>query len=131
MTRHRASVYIDGFNLYRRLLQGHPEDKWLDLEALSEFLLPEYELVRVRYFTARIKSLPGADADAPQRQQAYLRALRTLPRTTIHLGKFRIDKRTMPLHPVQYEVDERVPPGQSSEDRGEGIRRRIGQLPPT
>lgn len=105
MTPPRASVYVDGFNLYRRLLQGQPQDKWLDLESLTQRLLPEYDLVRLRYFTAIIKSLPGADLNAPQRQQAYLRALRTLPRTTVHLGKFRVDRRRMPLHPVEFLSD--------------------------
>src|SRR5699024_8835197 len=41
MTRPAASVYIDGLNLYRRLLQGYPLDKWLDVEALAQKLLPE------------------------------------------------------------------------------------------
>jgi len=103
--RARVSVYIDGLNLYRRLLVGHPEHKWLDIEALAERVLPEYEIVRIRYFTAVIKASPGADVRSPQRQQAYLRALPTLPRTTIHLGKFRIDPRVMPLHPTKYDGD--------------------------
>jgi uncharacterized LabA/DUF88 family protein len=99
-----ASVYIDGLNLYRRLLEGHPECKWLDVEALAREVLPEYKIVRVRYFTAIVKALPGADVNSPQRQQAYLRALATLPKTTIHLGKFRIDPRVMPVHPAQYDA---------------------------
>lgn len=101
--RPTASLYLDGLNLYRRLLAGYPQHKWLDIEALGEQVMPEYDLVRVRYFTAVIKPLPGADVRAPQRQQAYLRALETLPRTTIHLGKFRVDPRVMPLHPTRYD----------------------------
>lgn len=104
-SRPKASVYIDGLNLYRRLLAGRPDLKWLDIEALSEELLPEYDVVRVRYFTAVIKALPGADATSPQRQQAYLRALRSLPRTTVELGKFRIDRRVMPVHPTEWGAD--------------------------
>jgi uncharacterized LabA/DUF88 family protein len=103
--RPTASVYIDGFNLYRRVLQGHPSDKWLDIERLSEAILPEYDIVQVRYFTAVIKPLPGADPQSPQRQQIYLRALGTLPRTSIHMGRFRIDPRVMPVHPVEFLVD--------------------------
>lgn len=105
--RPTVSVYVDGFNLYRRLLEGQPQDKWLDLEALARALLPEYELVRVRYFTAIVKALPGADRDSPQRQQAYLRALATLPRTSVHLGNFRVDRRRMPLSPVEFDPDGR------------------------
>lgn len=100
-----ASIYVDGFNLYRRMLQGYPQDKWLDLEKLVEQLLPEYGITRVRYFTAHIKALPGADRDSPQRQQVYLRAIRTLPRTSVHLGKFRIDTRIMPVHPTELQED--------------------------
>lgn len=105
MSKPTANIYIDGFNLYRRLLQRHPQDKWLDLEALAEYVLPDYEVNRVRYFTAIIKPLPGADPQSPQRQQAYLRALATLPRTSVHLGKFRIDPRIMPVHPTEFDAD--------------------------
>ena len=105
MSKPTANVYIDGFNLYRRLLQRHPHDKWLDLEALAEYTLPDYEIKRVRYFTAIIKPLPGADPQSPQRQQAYLRALATLPRTSVHLGKYRIDPRIMPVHPTELDAD--------------------------
>lgn len=104
-TRPTAAVYVDGFNLYRRLLEGQPQDKWLDLEALATRVLPEFEVVAVRYFTAVIKPLPGKDRNAPQRQQAYLRALRTLPRTSIFEGKFRVDTRVMPVHPVELLAD--------------------------
>lgn len=102
--RPTASVYFDGLNLYRRLLSRRPEHKWVDLEALAERVLPEYDIIRISYFTAVIKALPGADPSSPQRQQAYLRALESLPRTSVYLGKFRVDKRVMPLHPT--ELDE-------------------------
>ena len=100
-----ANVHIDGLNLFRRKLSKHPECKWLDIEALAQRLLPEYEIARVRYFTAIIKAGPGSDVQSPQRQQAYLRALATLPRTKIYLGKFRIDPRVMPLHPTKLGSD--------------------------
>lgn len=108
----RAAVYVDGFNLYRRLLQKRPQTKWLNIEALAERLLPDCDVTLVRYFTAHIKPLPGADSQSPQRQQAYIRALETLPRTTIHLGKFRVDPRIMPVHPTEWE-----PNGQSRKVR--------------
>ena len=107
LSKPTASAYIDGFNLYRRLLEGRPQVKWLDVEALADLLLPEFDVVRVRYFTAIVKALPGKDVQAPQRQQVYLRALASLPRTTIQLGKFRIDTRVMPRHPVEFDVDGR------------------------
>ena len=41
----KTNVYIDGFNLYRRRLEG-TEYKWLDLEKLAEQLLPGREIHR-------------------------------------------------------------------------------------
>lgn len=106
--RHTVAVYVDGFNLYRRLLAGQPQGKWLDLEALAERVLPEFNLVALRYFTAIIKPLPGKDLASPQRQQAYLRALRTRSRTSIFEGKFRVDTRVMPVHPTELLADGRA-----------------------
>jgi len=82
----KTYVYIDGFNLYYGALKGTPY-KWLDPAALCKLLLPGHNLLKIRYFTAHIKSRPH-DPDAPTRQQIYLRALRTLPNLEIHLGQF-------------------------------------------
>jgi len=35
----RTTVYVDGFNLYYRLLKTRPKDKWLNIKALAEKLL--------------------------------------------------------------------------------------------
>ena len=91
-------VYVDGFNLYYGSLKGTPY-KWLDLEKLASVLLPTDDIALIRYFTARITSRPDDPAQA-QRQQAYLRALNTLPRVSIHLGQYRTRIARMPLaHP--------------------------------
>ncbi|GAA0322283.1 NYN domain-containing protein [Actinoallomurus spadix] len=98
----RANVYVDGFNLYYGCLKG-ARHKWLDLDALSRRLLPQHEHIhRIRYFTAQI----GRRTDDPQRhnrQQIYLRALRTIPHLEIHLGRFQQTTVRMPLAvpPVQ------------------------------
>ncbi len=82
----RTNVYIDAFNLYYGCLKG-TTFKWLDIEALCRRLLPRNELNRIRYFTALVSARTD-DPTAPQRQQAYLRALKTLPLVTVHLGRF-------------------------------------------
>ncbi|MDA0815557.1 MAG: NYN domain-containing protein [Chloroflexi bacterium] len=82
----RTNVYVDAFNLYYGALRRTPH-LWLDLRMLSELLLPRDEVVRIRYFTALIQPRLG-DPQAPQRQQAYLRALATIPGVSIHLGSF-------------------------------------------
>jgi hypothetical protein len=84
----RTYVYIDGFNLYNRALKGTPY-KWLDLNALCCLLLPppEFEICRIRYFTARV--IPNMfDPEQTIRQDIYLRALRTLADVQIHFGTF-------------------------------------------
>lgn len=95
-----ASLYIDGFNLYRRCLEKHPESKWLNLEKLAEHIMPGHEIVEIHYFTALIKPGASVDVHAPVRQQVYLRALATLPKVTVHLGTFRMDRRWMPKIPL-------------------------------
>jgi uncharacterized LabA/DUF88 family protein len=92
----RAFVYVDGFNLYYRGLKRTPY-KWLNVTRLAQELLSSDDTVgKVRYFTADVSPRSG-DADAPQRQQAYLRALRTLPEVTIHKGRFLPKTKTRPL----------------------------------
>lgn len=97
----RTNIYVDGFNLYYRLLKSHPEFKWLDLNALSIALLkPQNQVHRVRYYTARISG--RFDPLAPARQQIYLDALKTVPEISIHFGSFLITKPWAGLvHPPQ------------------------------
>ncbi len=90
----KTNVYIDGFNLYYRL-KGTPY-RWLNIAKLCEVMLPENEIHRIRYFTARVSDTP----DNPQlslRQQVYLRALQTIPNLTIHYGQFLRNRVRMPL----------------------------------
>ena len=90
-----ANVYIDGFNFYYRCVKSTPH-KWCDLGALAELLLPQEQIHRVYYFTARVRALPH-DPDAPNRQQIYLRALATIPKLTIVYGHFLTNAVVMPL----------------------------------
>ena len=91
----RAFVYVDAFNLYYGCLRGTPY-KWLNIDKLADFLLPEYEVLRIRYFTAIVESRPG-DPRQQQREQAYLRALRAFPRISVHLGFFLTKRVRLPL----------------------------------
>lgn len=91
-----TGVYIDGFNLYYGALKGSPY-KWLNLEALSKTLLPQENITRVCYFTAKING--EKDRYAPQRQQTYLHALATLSVVRIHLGVFKSQPTLMPVFP--------------------------------
>lgn len=93
-----TNVYIDGFNLYYGCLKGS-RYKWLDLGSLCTQLLPQNDIKRIRYFTARIKARED-DPMAPARQDAYLAALGSIPNLTVHLGHFLVTQTRMPLAPV-------------------------------
>ncbi|MHC4812782.1 MAG: NYN domain-containing protein [Planctomycetota bacterium] len=80
-------VYVDGFNLYYGALRGTPY-KWLNLERFFDLCRPHDEVNHVRYFTALVTG-PARD-----RQRTYLRALSTLPRVSVILGRFK-NKRVM------------------------------------
>ena len=91
----KTNVYIDGFNLYNRAVK-ETAYKWLDLSKLCQVLLPRHQIHRIRYFTALVHSRPN-DPQAPQRQQTYLRALKTIPNLTMEYGQFRSRTRERPL----------------------------------
>jgi hypothetical protein len=82
----RTSVYIDGFNLYYGAVKDTPY-KWLDVHRMCSMMLPNHQIVKIKYFTAHV-SARNDDPDKPTRQQIYLRALRTLPNLEVILGRF-------------------------------------------
>lgn len=86
----RTHVYVDGFNLYYRALQGTPY-RWLDVAALCRALLPSNDILWIGYFTARVSNRPD-DPDQATRQQIYLRALSTNPMVHIEYGQFLTNK---------------------------------------
>ena len=83
----KTNVYVDAFNLYYGCLKGTPY-RWLNIEALCQAEFPANTINRIRCFTARVSARPG-DPDQRNRQNAYLRALDTLPNLSIHYGQFR------------------------------------------
>lgn len=87
----RASVYIDGFNLYHGLKEHSKARayRWLNLWSLSEsLLLPGHQLERVVYFT----SLPPWDQQKIARHQVYMDALRSTG-VMVMEGRFQKDTR--------------------------------------
>lgn len=83
----RVAVYIDGLNLYYALRSKNwRRFYWLNLWRLSENLLrPEQQLTQVKYFTSPF-SHDKENHGQPERQDAYLQALATLPNLSIHYG---------------------------------------------
>ena len=77
----RVIVYIDGLNLYYGVLQQVPAEKWLDVERLCTLSRPNDDVRLIKYFSAPV----AGSAD----QAVYLRALATLPKVQVILGKFK------------------------------------------
>ena len=95
----KTFVYVDGFNLYFGCIKGTP-NKWLNIRQLCETLLPRNQIECIKYFTAKVGARPS-NPSAPVNHEAYLRALRTLPKFEIHFGHFLTHTVRMPLaHPV-------------------------------
>jgi uncharacterized LabA/DUF88 family protein len=88
----RTIIYVDGFNLYFRLLHTRPHLKWLNIKALAQNVLgAQHRIIGVRYYTARVSG--RTDPTAPARQQVYLDALGTIPEISVHLGSFLSSKK--------------------------------------
>jgi len=100
--RPRASVYIDGFNLYHGCFDDHRlradwrQYRWLDLGTFCAKAFPSYDIRRIRYFTALVNPSP-ANPDCRQRQLAYIRALETIPHLSVYLGRFATNAKNRPL----------------------------------
>lgn len=60
--------------------------KWLNIQALAEQMLPHNDVLKVKYYTANIRS--RSDTQKSLRQETFLRALRTLPKVEIYKGHF-------------------------------------------
>jgi len=88
-------VYIDGFNFYYGAVKDTPY-KWINLDAMCRLLLPNFQNIKIKYFTARIVPRPQ-DPHQSGRQETFLRALWTLPSIEIIFGSFLSHTRTKPL----------------------------------
>lgn len=91
----KTFLYVDAFNLYFGAVRGTPY-KWLDLQKLSNIILPKHDIVSIKYFTALVNARPQ-DPDQPLRQRTFLRALKTLPDLEIFYGHFLTHVVKMPL----------------------------------
>jgi uncharacterized LabA/DUF88 family protein len=89
------NAYIDGFNLYKGVLERRPHLKWLDLISFCRSQKPEQCLRSIYYFTAPVKERFHGD-DAPRRQEKYLRVL-TNQKIQVIRGKFRKDSKWLRL----------------------------------
>lgn len=98
----KTNIYVDGFNLYYGVLKKTSKSnqqrsyKWLDIDALIKNKYPQNNIQKIKYFTAHVNARPD-DPRRPNRQQIYLRALRTFEHIEIILGHFLTNKVRMML----------------------------------
>lgn len=85
----KFNAYIDGFSLYKGALERRPSNKWLDLISLCQSRVPQFQLGKIYYFTARVKGR-FPDDGAHNRQHKYFRVLRDQGVEIVE-GKFRKD----------------------------------------
>ena len=106
----KTIAYVDGFNLYFRLLKKNRSIRWLDLEAMIvSTLFSDAQLLKINYYTARTQS--HIDPDAPRKQQRYLNALKANPKIETHFGSFLSNERWAGLvHPPQFLPNAVLPP---------------------
>jgi uncharacterized LabA/DUF88 family protein len=102
----RTIIYVDGFNLYFRLLQKRPALKWLNIKALAEHVLkPINQIVAVRYYTARV-SARSARHDNKSTSTRWRRS----PKISVHLGMFLTSEKFAGLvHPPQFRPTASMP----------------------
>lgn len=82
----RVITYIDGFNLYFGLKESkYRRYYWLNVQLLAQNLLrPNQQLMRTKYFTARVSRPP----DKQKRQSTFIEALETLKDFDIFYGHY-------------------------------------------
>lgn len=89
----KTIVYIDGYNLYYRLRKT--PYKWLNPLKLCHLILPivlpnkKIEIVKVKFFTAKIKLITPEHKKNQTRQEIYWRALETISNLEIIHGKYK------------------------------------------
>lgn len=109
----RTIAYVDGYNLYFGCLKYSPY-KWLDIVALVERILhvqnPEFELVRVKYFSAPIRAKLASHGDlAMQSQQKYHRAIEARGRVEIIEGWYSLEEANALEYRQPPDKNKRIP----------------------
>ena len=119
----RTTIYVDGFNLYYGCLKNTVY-RWLNLRVLFQTVLQDHhDIDRIRYFTARVSNSTRHPA-VSQRQQAYLKALETLPEVTIHYGHFTRHTVRMPMASPPYQTIEVI----KTEEKGSDVNFSVNLL---
>lgn len=125
----RLAVYVDGFNLYHRTLKGS-EFRWLNLYRLVKNLRFKHdELVKIAYFTARVKHRPG-HPNAHIKQSIYIEALECISGLQVIYGNFElrhatgavVERKRNPLtNRTEDTVTQKIAKVQKFEEKGSDV----------
>lgn len=83
----RCIIYVDGFNWYFGVFQHRPAWKWLNPQSFFEAMRLDENVIAVKLFTALVDPQKHV-SDRRDRQKRYLKALGSLPKVQIILGKY-------------------------------------------
>jgi uncharacterized LabA/DUF88 family protein len=83
----KTIVYIDGLNLYYGCIKN-TDFRWLNLGLFCESLLPKVDIAKIKYYYSLVQSRPD-DPGVQSRQNAFIRALKTVPKLELVKGKFK------------------------------------------
>jgi hypothetical protein len=104
----RCTIYVDGFNWYFGIFEHRPAWKWLNVQSFFEALRLDEDVVAVKFFTALVDPLKHVSTRR-DRQKRYMRALGTLPKVKIILGKYQERTVTCRAHDCMRRLEYQVP----------------------
>jgi uncharacterized LabA/DUF88 family protein len=79
---------VDAFNWYSGIFQHHPAWKWLNVQSFFKALRLDEEVVTVKFFTTLVDPLKNVSTRRDRQKRYIRRALGTLPKVKIILGKY-------------------------------------------
>ena len=114
----RTYLYIDGFNFYYRAVKGTAY-KWINFKSLfQKLLLPENQIVKIKYFTALVSG--KYNPQKPIKQKTFIRALElTIPEIEVFYGHFLTHEVFAPL--AKPEVDKKSIKIIKTEEKGSDV----------
>ena len=83
MEKQKTIIYIDSWNVYYNYIR-FTKYRWIDIQRYCQLWRNNEEIVKIYYFTARVKN----SEDVIIKQELYLRALSTLEKVEVICGSF-------------------------------------------
>ena len=104
----RCTLYVNGFNWYFGIFRHRSAWKWLNIQSFFEALRLDEDVVAIKFFTALIDPLQHVSTRR-DRHKRYLKALSSLPKVKVILGKFQERTVTCQARECQRRLEYVVP----------------------